>query len=38
MKDGFGTDFSAWITGVENGPKLVETLVWVMGVVIILNQ
>lgn len=35
---GFGTDFSAWITGVENGPKLVETLVWVMGVVIILNQ
>ena len=35
---GFGTEFSAWITGVENGPKLVETLVWVMGVVIILNQ
>ena len=29
---------SAWLTGVENGPKLVETLVWVMGVVIILNQ
>lgn len=35
---GFGTDFSSWLTGVENGPRLVETLVWVMGVVIILNQ
>lgn len=35
---GFGTDFSYWLTGVENGPKMVETLILVMGVVIILNQ
>ncbi|MCD8313906.1 MAG: MFS transporter, partial [Bacteroidales bacterium] len=35
---GFGTDLSAWITGVHGGPKLVETLILVMGVVIILNQ
>lgn len=35
---GFGVDFSVWITGVENGPKMVETLILVMGVTIILNQ
>ena len=35
---GFGADFSSWITGVENGPRLVETLILVMGVTIILNQ
>lgn len=35
---GFGTDFSYWITGVENGPRMVETLILVMGVTIILNQ
>ena len=35
---GFSTDFSAWLTGVENGPKLVETLILVMGITIILNQ
>lgn len=35
---GFGTDFSAWITGVENGPKMVECLVLFMGVIIIINQ
>ena len=35
---GFGVDFSVWMTGVENGPKMVETLILVMGVTIILNQ
>ncbi|MCR4921348.1 MAG: MFS transporter [Bacteroidaceae bacterium] len=35
---GFGADFSAWVTGVEHGPKIVETLILVMGVTIILNQ
>ncbi len=35
---GFGTDLSSWITGVSDGPKLVETLILVMGITIILNQ
>lgn len=35
---GFGADFSSWITGVENGPRMVETLILVMGVTIIFNQ
>lgn len=35
---GFSTDFSSWLTGVENGPRLVESLILVMGVTIILNQ
>ncbi len=35
---GFGADLSSWITGMENGPKLVETLILVMGITIILNQ
>ncbi|MDD2961222.1 MAG: MFS transporter [Muribaculaceae bacterium] len=35
---GFSTDLSAFLTGVENGPKMVETLILVMGIVIILNQ
>lgn len=35
---GFSVDLSSFITGVENGPKLVETLILVMGAVIILNQ
>ncbi|MCD8313052.1 MAG: MFS transporter [Bacteroidales bacterium] len=35
---GFGVDLSALITGVHDGPRLVETLILVMGVTIILNQ
>ncbi|MBQ2459881.1 MAG: MFS transporter [Bacteroidaceae bacterium] len=35
---GFGVDFSAWITGQQHGPQLVETLILVMGITIILNQ
>lgn len=35
---GFGADLSAWFTGVENGPRMVEILVLIMGVTIILNQ
>ncbi len=35
---GYGTDLSAWITGVENGPKMVEFLILIMGVTIIINQ
>ncbi len=35
---GFSTDFSAYLTGIENGPKMVETLILVMGITIILNQ
>lgn len=35
---GFGVDFSAWLTGQQHGPQLVETLILVMGVTIILNQ
>lgn len=35
---GFGTDMSAWITGVENGPKMVEFLILIMGITIIVNQ
>jgi len=35
---GFGVDFSAWLTGQQHGPQLVETLILVMGITIILNQ
>ena len=35
---GFGADLSVWLTGEQNGPKMVETLTLVMGVTIILNQ
>ena len=35
---GFGADFSSWLTGMENGPRMVETLILVMGITIILNQ
>lgn len=35
---GYGADFSALITGESGGPKMVETLVLIMGVTIILNQ
>ncbi len=35
---GFGTDFSAFVTGVQNGPKMVEFLLLVMGITIVLNQ
>ncbi len=35
---GFGVDMSSWFTGTTEGPKLVETLILVMGVIIILNQ
>lgn len=35
---GAGADFSSWITGDSNGPKMVETLILVMGATIILNQ
>ena len=35
---GFGADLSVWLTGEQNGPKMVETLTLVMGITIILNQ
>lgn len=35
---GFGADLSSWFTGVENGPKMVEFLILIMGVTIIINQ
>jgi sugar phosphate permease len=35
---GFGADFSSWVTGVKNGPQMVEFLILFMGVTIILNQ
>lgn len=35
---GFGADLSIWITGVPNGPKMVEFLILIMGITIILNQ
>ncbi len=35
---GFGVDMSSWLTGTTEGPKLVETLVLVMGIMIIINQ
>lgn len=35
---GFGADLSSWLTGVDNGPRMVEMLVLIMGVTIILNQ
>lgn len=35
---GFGADFSSWLTGQENGPRMVEFLILVMGVTIIINQ
>ncbi len=35
---GLGMDFSAWLTGQQHGPQLVETLILVMGITIILNQ
>lgn len=35
---GFGADLSVWVTGVQNGPKMVEFLLLFMGIVIVLNQ
>lgn len=35
---GFGADFSSWLTGQENGPRMVEFLILVMGITIIINQ
>lgn len=35
---GFGTDLSVWVTGVKNGPQMVEMLILFMGVTIVLNQ
>lgn len=35
---GFGADFSSWITGTPDGPRMVETLVLIMGITIIVNQ
>lgn len=35
---GFGVNLTYWITGVDAGPKFVETLVLIMGVTIVLNQ
>ena len=35
---GFGADLSSWLTGVSNGPRMVEMLILIMGVTIILNQ
>lgn len=35
---GFGADLSVWLTGVSNGPRMVEMLILIMGVTIILNQ
>ena len=35
---GFGADLSYLITGVHEGPQLVNTLILVMGVTIVLNQ
>jgi len=35
---GFGVDLSYWITGVHEGPQFINTLVFIMGVTIILNQ
>lgn len=35
---GFGVNISEAITGVENGPRMVETLVLIMGIIIVINQ
>lgn len=35
---GFGLDISRAVTGVEYGPRVVETLILVMGVIIVVNQ
>ena len=35
---GFGVNISEAITGVSGGPRLVETLVLVMGIIIVVNQ
>ncbi len=35
---GWGADFSRWFTGIENGPRMVEGLVFFMGFIIIVNQ
>ncbi len=35
---GLGADLSVWITGVQHGPKMLETLILIMGITIILNQ
>ena len=34
---GFGADLSSWITGQENGPRMVEFLILVMGITIIMG-
>lgn len=35
---GFGADLSSAITGIHNGPKMVECLILFMGIIIIINQ
>ena len=35
---GWGADFSSWLTGDPNGPRMVETLILFMGFIIIINQ
>lgn len=35
---GFGADWSSWITGSPDGPRVVEFLILIMGVTIIINQ
>ena len=35
---GWGVNISAWITGVSEGPDLINMLILVMGITIVLNQ
>ncbi|MDE6154248.1 MAG: MFS transporter [Muribaculaceae bacterium] len=35
---GFGADLSSWITGMPDGPRMVEFLILIMGITIIINQ